>query len=302
MEEIKVSVIIPCYNGEKYLKECLNSIVRQTLKDIEIICVNDGSTDTTQSIMEEYATKDNRIKIVKQENKGLGAARNAGFDIAQGQYISFIDSDDWVSENFLEDLYDTAISNNAEIAVGEILRTVPRIGGGFDFNDLVIHKGIKCSKISEEKYALAQCPAHNYVWNKLYKRNMLKKSGVRFEEGVIFEDIEWTNKVIYYLRRLVTVPKAYYYYRWSPISLMIGKSDKWMKDFNHVMQKTILFRQSINPEIEDITLFDWTTKTDYSLFGVTLFQIRTYGLYKQYYLFGKLLIFEIQRKQRQFEL
>lgn len=302
MEETSVSVIVPCYNGEKYLRMCLDSLLRQTLKDIEIICVNDGSTDSTQAIMEEYAEKDKRIQIVTQANKGLGAARNVGFDLANGEYISFIDSDDWVSENFLEDLYATAIANNAEIAVGEIIRAVPTLDGGFYLSNLLVHNGVVCSKVSEEKYRLAQCPAHNYVWNKLYKRDMLKKSGVRFEEGVIFEDIEWTNKVIYYLRRLVTVPQASYYYRWSPISLMIGKSDKWMKDFNHVMQKTILFRQSINPEIEDITLFDWTTKTDYKFFGLNLLQIRTYGLYKQYYLFGKWLVFEVQRKQRQYEL
>lgn len=296
-----ISVIVPAYNAEKTLNKCLDSIINQTLVDIEIIVVNDGSTDSTEAIVESYMSSDNRIKLISQINQGLGAARNVGLDNAIGEYISFIDSDDWISKNFLYSLYTYATTNNAEIAVGEIVRAVPT-GSHFTYSDLLVHKGLVCSKVSEEKYALAQCPKHNYVWNKIYKHNMLKKSGVRFEEGVIFEDIEWTNKVIYYLRRLVTVPGAKYYYRYNTISLMIGKSDKWMKDFNHVMQKTILFRQSINPEIADITEFDWTTKTDYKFLGINLMQVRTYGLYKQFYLFGKFLVFEIQRKCRQYEL
>ena len=106
MNNIKVSVIVPVYNCEKYLKKCLDSLVNQTLKDIEIICVNDGSTDNSGRILEEYT--DSRIKIITKENGGLSSARNAGIAVAKGEYLGFVDSDDWVDLDFYEKLYNTA--------------------------------------------------------------------------------------------------------------------------------------------------------------------------------------------------
>ncbi len=111
----KVSIIIPVYNVEKYLKECLNSVVNQTLKEIEIICVDDGSTDNSLSILEEYAKKDNRINLLKQENSGAGAARNKGLDSARGEYIYFLDSDDFLELNAIEILYNQIAKNQADI-------------------------------------------------------------------------------------------------------------------------------------------------------------------------------------------
>ena len=94
--EVKVSVIIPLYNVENYLKQCLDSVVNQTLKEIEIICINDGSTDNSKQILEDYARKDDRIKIINRKNSGQGVARNVGIKYAKGEYIGFVDSDDWV--------------------------------------------------------------------------------------------------------------------------------------------------------------------------------------------------------------
>ena len=99
---VKVSVVIPVYNVEDYLRDCLDSIVNQTLKDIEIICINDGSTDNSLEILEHYKSKDERIKVISQENGGISAARNKGIDLASGDYISFIDSDDYIDNNFYE--------------------------------------------------------------------------------------------------------------------------------------------------------------------------------------------------------
>ena len=101
----RVSVIVPVYNVEKYLKQCLDSLINQTLEDIEIICVNDGSTDSSLNILEEYQNKDNRIKIISQENKGVSAARNLGLKNAKGEYLLFIYADDWVELNALEELF-----------------------------------------------------------------------------------------------------------------------------------------------------------------------------------------------------
>ena len=115
----KVSVIIPVYNVEKYLSECLDSVVNQTLKDIEIICVNDGSPDGSAAILEEYAQKDNRIKVITQENRGLSEARNSGLKIASGEYIAFLDSDDYIDLKFFEQLYKRGIESNSDVVVCE---------------------------------------------------------------------------------------------------------------------------------------------------------------------------------------
>ena len=113
---IKVSVIVPIYNVENYLKKCLDSIINQTLKDIEIICINDCSTDSSKDIVLEYIQKDKRIKLINhEENQGLGFARNTGFDNSSAEYISFIDSDDFISNDYIEHLYDTAVKYNADI-------------------------------------------------------------------------------------------------------------------------------------------------------------------------------------------
>ena len=113
----KVSVIIPVYNTEEYLRECLDSVVNQTLKDIEIICIDDGSTDSSLDILKEYAKKDNRITVLKQKNQSSGIARNAGLSIAQGKYLSFLDSDDLFELELLESLYKKIISTKSDIAI-----------------------------------------------------------------------------------------------------------------------------------------------------------------------------------------
>jgi len=112
---IKVSVVIPVYNTYKYLPECLESVINQTLADIEIICINDGSTDFSSKILEEYASKDKRIKIISQNNQGLSCARNRGLEIARGEYIYFLDSDDKITLTALEELYDIAEKNKLDI-------------------------------------------------------------------------------------------------------------------------------------------------------------------------------------------
>ena len=111
----KISVIIPIYNVEDYLPQCLDSVIHQTHENLEIILVNDGSTDSCTKICDEYAAKDNRIKIINQENGGLSVARNTGIRTATGDYIAFIDSDDWIVPNFCEILLITALENNAEM-------------------------------------------------------------------------------------------------------------------------------------------------------------------------------------------
>ena len=115
MEQL-VSIIVPIYNVEKYIKECIDSIINQTYKNLEIILVDDGSPDCCPKICDEYSKKDKRIKVIHKENGGLSSARNAGLDVAKGEYVSFIDSDDVVDEKFIETLYNLCIENNCDIS------------------------------------------------------------------------------------------------------------------------------------------------------------------------------------------
>ena len=121
-EKTKISVIVPVYNGEEFLSQCLDSILAQTLQDIEILCVNDGSTDNSLKILKGYAKKDKRIQIINQKNQGLSASRNNAMKIAKGEYLSFVDADDYINKQFLEELYNSAIKENADIALGNIIR------------------------------------------------------------------------------------------------------------------------------------------------------------------------------------
>lgn len=215
----KISVIIPVYNVEKYLAECLTSVVNQTFKDIEIICVNDGSTDNSPKILEEFAQKDSRIKIINQENQGLSAARNTGLDVATGEYVSFIDSDDFVRTDLYADIQKLLpaelICFNAKIfPISEKYRTLQNYTQcQFDGEQPM-----------EEKLILK---TNVHVWNKVFRTSIIKENNIRFPKGLYFEDFPF---VCEYMLSINTVKffggKGYYFYRQQPNSLMNNCSHK----------------------------------------------------------------------------
>ena len=133
-----VSVILPVFNGEKYLNVCLDSICKQTLSNIEIICVNDGSTDNTLSILEKYSSKDQRIKIISTENNGQGSARNIALNYASGEYIAFVDADDWISNDALYLLYNDAKSRNLDMLFYQMINYM-EYSGDYVETDLYNH-------------------------------------------------------------------------------------------------------------------------------------------------------------------
>ncbi len=169
----KVSVIIPVYNTERYLRRCLDSVCNQTLSDIEIICVNDCSPDNSLDILNEYATKDSRIKIIDfKENKGAAVARNTGINETQGEYIAFLDSDDYPNIDFYENLYNVAINNGADIAKGAY-----RYPNNF-IPDIEFNK-----KIIEDKnnFSYGYCSA-------IFKKELIKKNNIQFPKLIDMED------------------------------------------------------------------------------------------------------------------
>lgn len=204
--KIKVSVIIPAYNVEKYIERCILSVINQTLKEIEIIIVNDGSNDNTKKIIEKFLGN-NRIIYIEQKNSGLSAARNAGLKVAKGEFISFIDSDDYVDLNFLERLYVSAVQNNAEIAVSSIIRkyvTYEKWRVHYTTNQVIEDKN--------KQFEIIKYPNQSYVWNKLYKKEFLDKINYRFIEGTYYEDILATLLAVLNCNRLCTVKDVNYYY------------------------------------------------------------------------------------------
>ena len=204
----KVSVIIPVYNVEKFLPQCLDSIINQTLADIEIICINDGSTDSSLAILEKYAKNDKRVKIVNQSNKGLGEARNSGMKIATGDYIGFVDSDDWVDLKFFETLYIAAISKNADME---------RTCYDYNYSDMVEEEKHfnDIVRAAAEKNRDLKINEHSVViWNAIYKSEFLKQHDIFFYDKLFgVEDVCFSAKATFLSKKTVPVTGTAYHYR-----------------------------------------------------------------------------------------
>lgn len=217
-EEIKdplLSVIVPVYNVEDYLSKCIDSLIVQTLKDIEIILVNDGSIDKSGDICDKYRLKDNRIKVIHKENGGLSDARNVGIDIARGKYISFIDSDDWIEPKMFEILYSLAIKNEADIVQGDYIKV-------YDENVIVNNISERITKYNSEQI-LNELYGPNYiktviVWNKIYKRELFNE--IRFPKGKLCEDEFTTYKILHNANLIIDTNIPMYYYRQREGSIM----------------------------------------------------------------------------------
>lgn len=273
----KVSIIVPVYNVEKYLEKCLDSLINQTLKDIEIICVNDGSKDNSLNILEEYSKNDNRIIIINQYNAGVSVARNSGIDIAKGEYIGFVDSDDWVDLDFYEKLYNSAIKNDADIAVAGIIRTKKNKKTFIlEYNDKEVTNNIY------RKIELCDIPECCFVVNKIYKLDKLKNLNIKFETNRIYEDMVWTPQILYGMDKIVTVSDTYYYY-WRHSNTLVKMSNaKTDEDLKYAKEKFESFFKGRNVNIDKYL----TKIKKYQIFGVTLLKIKQKGYKKEYKLFN----------------
>lgn len=268
LEQPKVSIIVPVYNVEKFLDRCLNSLINQTLKEIEIICINDGSVDNSLQILEKFAKQDDRITILNQKNSGQSTARNRGIDKASGIYLGFVDSDDWVDLNYFEKLYTAAEKYNCDMAVSGIIR-LHKWNKKFHLK----FEEEKVTDNTDEKFELCDVPELSYVWNKIYKRESFIQKKLQFEEGIFFEDVIMTPKILYYLGKLVTVPDTYYYYWRNPNSTVTKRTDKVKNDSIYAHNKAIEFIKEHNI---DISSHEPITKR-YKFFGITILKIRQKG-------------------------
>src|SRR5574344_101664 len=217
----KVSVIIPVYNSEKYLSRCLDSIIAQTLNEIEIICVDNGSIDNSAELIKSYIARDSRIKLISTENHGPGAARNIGIKEATGEYLGFVDSDDWVDKDYYEKLYSVAKKYDVEISCCGLIREHKnRKKYRFNFKSEKIIENIY-DKLKEMKV-----PDISYSVNKLYKKSFITKNNLLYPENVFFEDVPFMFKAIFYCDKIATVTDTFYHYFANPNSIVKTKSTK----------------------------------------------------------------------------
>ena len=221
----KVSVLVPVYNVEKYLSECLESLVNQTLQDIEIICINDGSTDNSPKILEDYQAKYPQIKVINKENSGYGATMNLGLKVATGEYIGIVESDDFVKDTMFEDLYSLANKNNLDIAKSDFyyyntINKSTRQAG------LIKKKNTnKILSVKDDIFILKLPPS---IWSAIYKRSFLNENNIRFLEtaGASFQDTSFAFKVLASAKRLMFTSKPYVYYRQDNENSSIHSKDK----------------------------------------------------------------------------
>ncbi len=227
----KVSIILPVYNVDKYLRQSLDSLISQSLKEIEIICVNDGSTDDCFNILEEYAQKDSRIKVIHKKNAGTGAARNDGLKVATGECIGFVDPDDWVRENMFERLYSLIKEKDVEIVM-----CTP---GGFDeqsqqerdfpyfvdanFKEELENGVFNWQSISPFSYPMC-------VWNKLYKKELFDRHNIDFAEGLDFEDHKVIFKSLLTAEKIFFIREKLYIYRFNRVGSILSDNNRRLID------------------------------------------------------------------------
>ena len=209
-----ISVIIPVYNVEKYLDKCLQSITNQTHKELEIILVDDGSQDSCPEICDRWQKRDSRIQVIHKTNGGLSDARNEGLRIASGDYIGFVDSDDWISEDMYERLLAAMGRDSSDISACAVIKVYPDGQERWltHIDDCVLNRNEAQSELLQEGKLL------NPVWYKLYRKDVIR--GICFEVGKIHEDVYWTYQIVGNANRVSIISDTGYYYRQRSNSIM----------------------------------------------------------------------------------
>ena len=262
MERDLISIILPVYNVEKYINRCMESLLNQTYKNIEIIMVDDGSPDNCPKICDNYAMQDTRVRVIHKENEGLGLARNSGLKIAKGKYIAFVDSDDYVTTDMCEVLYKAAEKNKADVVYGGIY---------YDKNNkiekaqCVNEETIWRNKEEVKKLILdfIGCePEKNKdtimevsVWKALFKKEIFDEYNIEFvsERQFISEDLIFDIDYLIKAKCVVVIPKCVYYYCVNPMSLSKSfRSDRYQKVlilYHEILRKTSLYYEKEELEL-----------------------------------------------------
>lgn len=245
-----ISIVVPVYNVEKYLKECINSLLEQDFRgQYEIICVNDGSTDSSLQVLKEYEKSNEKIVLINQKNKGLSAARNTGLKNAKGKYVMFIDSDDYLKNpKVLSLLYDEIEKNDLDFVVADF---------EYDYEEKVKNYRIKRSQAIKNKIMIGRDfydlgiktkSIMSVVWNKLYKKEFLEKNNLFFYEGIFYEDMEFTPRAYYLAKRVKYVDEVIIMYRQREGSITSNINAEKLDSYLAVAESLNQFNKNYNSE------------------------------------------------------
>ena len=264
-----ISAIVPVYNVEKYLYRCVDSILKQTYENFELILIDDGSPDNCSQMCDELSEKDSRIKVIHQENQGLSAARNSGIKIAKGNYLTFIDSDDWISNTMFEDLINLIKEKNADISICNFIVT--------DGN--AIYK--KNTKAEEKLYSKDEFMkiilrvnsnrCIHYAWGKLYKKDVIDKNE-HYPVGMLNEDVEGMFKAVLKSEKIAETNKIGYFYYENSESISRKKFGENFLSLHDVWERILEISQNSAPEYVDYVKYnlirsDFTILVDMILYG-----------------------------------
>lgn len=221
-----ISIIIPVYNVEKYLERCVNSVLKQSYNDLEIILVDDGSTDNSGKICDRFKKKDDRIIVIHQRNQGLSAARNIGITKANGEYIAFVDSDDYILDDMYETLYKNLIKNDADISICkyQCVSENQKIDFSLDSNNIII-----MDKVKAMNELLLDKTITNHAWNKLYKKDIFNNT--KFPIGKKFEDIGTMYLLFEKAQKIVYQDTTQYIYINRDGSILHNKNPQLLQDY-----------------------------------------------------------------------
>ena len=278
----RVSVIVPVYNVAPYLRQCMDSIVSQTLRDIEIICVNDGSTDESPRILEEYAAKDPRIRVISQTNQSLGAARNNGFAVASGEYVIFWDSDDYFELDALEVMYGICSERNADMC----------ICNAQDFDDQtgldLSHNYIRKPYPETDVFCARDCPDRIFdisgmnAWNRMVRRQLIIDHVIRYPVGPLIEDSTATMLELLLAKRIALTPKRLIHYRVNRPGSLMGDYSKRANGMIDGCTQCYL-RLSERGLLDDRMIFRGFLDKVAGLYLYTLPLYSDFDQYKEYY-------------------
>lgn len=233
----KVSVIVPVYNVEKYIGRCIESILAQTLEDIEIICIDDGSTDLSGSILDAYASKDTRVRVAHRANAGYGASMNAGIAMSEGEYIGIVESDDCIAGDMYETLYNAAYEYQLDMVKSDAYYWLEKA-------DYLNNKHVKAlenyyNKVLQDVDRNVFFTFFMNIWTGIYKRNFLQQKNIRFQEspGASYQDNGFWLQTCMYAERAMWLDRAFYYYRQDNPEASVRSTEKMMamtKEYEYI--------------------------------------------------------------------
>lgn len=292
----EISVVVPVYNGEDYIERCYASIAAQDFKDIEIIFVDDESKDNTVKILNSIKEKDSRVRIISQKNKRQGGARNTGVQAACGNYVSFIDADDFVSSDFLSGLYNSIKKFDADISMTSVIRYKS------ENNQKVLlkyDKMICCTEKCEKSQITVGEGTGRGIWNKLFRKEFLIKNNLKFREYVSYEDCDYCAKAVYYADKISTSDTGNYFYFVNNKSTMRASIDSKKQEDKYTGAKLTLLFELEHGIVDKPGLIN---KYDYSWFGFNILRIKDKmdleNTYRQWWLFDFIKIFQRKYKTK----